>query len=208
MKQCNWFLCSWHITELVPCTDLLRMKSLDTTCYKTVSWFCTNGGSVHFTRLRVHLFTRQHHILKNTWSIKNPDNLVCGSDPLDWSKSDPSDLDCPGYPTHFQPLSETMEQFFTNWSLICMKTFLIAYFGRCQLFMSVQLHLININGAFSLYIEKIRLNCLGLNSSLNLSSSNSALVFYNLLSSVCHLMCHSSKRSSEDTQIPWHIDNS
>ena len=103
MKQCNWFLCSWHITELVPCTDLLRMKPLDTTCYKTVSWFCSNDGSVHFTRLRVHSFTRQHHILKNTWSIKNPDNLVCGWDPLDWSKSDPSDQYRPGHPTHFQP---------------------------------------------------------------------------------------------------------
>ena len=32
-----------------------------------------------------------------------PDNLICGWDPLDPPKSDPSDSDCPGHPAHFQP---------------------------------------------------------------------------------------------------------
>ena len=47
IKQCHRLL--WD-TEPVPCTDFLRMKSLDTTCFKTArgsNWFHTSGGSVH-----------------------------------------------------------------------------------------------------------------------------------------------------------------
>ena len=44
------------------------------------------------------LFSKEHVI-----SRSHPDNLVCGQDPLDPPKSDPSDPDCPGHPTHFQP---------------------------------------------------------------------------------------------------------
>ena len=45
------------------------------------------------------------------WSIKSgsyPDNLVCGWDPLDPLKSDPSDPDNLGHPTHFQPWATPM----------------------------------------------------------------------------------------------------
>ena len=61
MKQCHWFLCFWQDKELVPCTDFLRVKSLDTTCFKTAWgiklilhqwWFST------FTRLKVHSLIR------------------------------------------------------------------------------------------------------------------------------------------------------
>ena len=47
IKQCHRLL--WD-TEPVPCTDFLRMKSLDTTCFKTArgsNWFHTSGDSVH-----------------------------------------------------------------------------------------------------------------------------------------------------------------
>ena len=47
MKQCQRLR---QDTELVTCTEFLRMKSLDTTCFKTlevVSWFHTSDGSVH-----------------------------------------------------------------------------------------------------------------------------------------------------------------
>ena len=44
------------------------------------------------------LFSKEHVI-----SRSHPDNVVCGGDPLDPRKSDPSDLDCTGHPTHFQP---------------------------------------------------------------------------------------------------------
>ena len=37
MEQCHRFLHSWQDTELVPCTDFLKMKSLDTTCFK-IAW--------------------------------------------------------------------------------------------------------------------------------------------------------------------------
>ena len=44
-------------------------------------------------------FLKNMHVISGL----HPNNLVCGCDPLDPSKSDPSDPDCPGYPTHFQP---------------------------------------------------------------------------------------------------------
>ena len=51
MEQCHRFLHSWQDTEPVPCTDFLKMKSLDTTCFKLLEikiiWFHTNDISVH-----------------------------------------------------------------------------------------------------------------------------------------------------------------
>ena len=41
---------SWQDKEQIPCTEFLRMKSLDITTSKqlqVVSWFHTNDGSVH-----------------------------------------------------------------------------------------------------------------------------------------------------------------
>ena len=44
------------------------------------------------------LFSKEYVI-----SGSHPDNLVCRWDPLDPPKSDPSDSDCPGHLTYFQP---------------------------------------------------------------------------------------------------------
>ena len=55
VKQCHRFL---QDTELVPRTEFMRMKSLDTTCFKT--------GFSEFTRPKVHLLNRcQCLFLKN-----------------------------------------------------------------------------------------------------------------------------------------------
>ena len=103
------FLHSWQNTELVPCT---KMKSLDTTCFKTacneiISWFlfAHQWYFSAFIRSKVHSLTRcQHCFLKNMLlSRSHPDNLVYRWNPLDPPKSDLSDPDCPGHPTHFQP---------------------------------------------------------------------------------------------------------
>ena len=50
MEQCHRFFHSWQDTELVTCTDFLKIKSLDTICFKMlekISWFPTNDISVH-----------------------------------------------------------------------------------------------------------------------------------------------------------------
>ena len=105
MEQCHRFLHSWQDTEPVSCTDFLRMKSLDITKQlETINWFHTNNILVHssdpkFTYLSdAKLFSKKHVI-----SGSHPDNLVCERDPLDPQTSDPSDPDCPGHLTHFQP---------------------------------------------------------------------------------------------------------
>ena len=78
---------------------------LDTTCFKTAwdnnlvsyQWYFSA-----FIRPTVHSLTRcQHYFLKNVWysgHIQFADETH-----LTLQKSDPSDPDCPGYPTHFQP---------------------------------------------------------------------------------------------------------
>ena len=108
LERCHRFLYSWQDTEPVPCIDFLKVKSLDTTCFKTAwdnklvshPWYFSA-----FIRPKVHsrsyqmptLFSKEHVI-----SGSHPENSVCGWDPLDPSKSDPSDPDCLGHPIHFQ----------------------------------------------------------------------------------------------------------
>ena len=113
MEQCHRFLHSWQDTELVPCTDFLKMKYLDTHASKQleiISWFHTNDISVHsldprFTRLPV-----ANIVLKRTCDIRVASrNLVCGDEThLTLQKSDPIDSDCPGHPTHLQPCQAHM----------------------------------------------------------------------------------------------------
>ena len=52
MEQSHRFLYSWQDAEPVPCTDFLKMKSLDTIYASKqleikISWFHTNDISVH-----------------------------------------------------------------------------------------------------------------------------------------------------------------
>ena len=62
MEQCHRFLHSWQYIEPVPCVDFLKMKSLDTTCFKTsgddklVLYQCYFSA---FIRPKVHLRTYQ-----------------------------------------------------------------------------------------------------------------------------------------------------
>ena len=76
VEKCHRFLYSWQDIEPVLCTDFLKVKSLDSTCFKTDCF------------------------LKN---MSHPNNLVYGWDPFE--KSDPSNPDCPGHLTHFQSSS-------------------------------------------------------------------------------------------------------
>ena len=110
MEQCHRFLHSWQHTELVPCVDFLKMKSLDITCFKTAwdnkllshQWYFSA-----FIRPKVHSLTRCPTLFSNEHVISglHPYNLVSRWDPLDPPKSDPSDLDYPGHPILFQPCS-------------------------------------------------------------------------------------------------------
>ena len=85
MEQCHRYLHSWQNTKSFPCTDFLKMKSLDTTCFK--SWF--HIFSV-FIRSKVYqmstLFSKEHAYVI---SGSHPNNLVWGWDPLDPPKKWP-----------------------------------------------------------------------------------------------------------------------
>ena len=105
MEQCHRFLHCWQDTESVPCTEFLKMKSLDTTCFKTAwdnklvshQWYFSP-----FIRPKVYQMPRlffEEYVISGS----HPDNLVGRWDPLDPQKNDPSDTDCLGHPTHFQP---------------------------------------------------------------------------------------------------------
>ena len=72
MEQCHRFLHSWQDTELIPCTNFLKIKSLDTTCFKTAcnknKLFSHQWYFSAFIRPQVHSLTRcQHCFLKNMW---------------------------------------------------------------------------------------------------------------------------------------------
>ena len=69
MKQCHRFLCSWQDTELVSCTDFLKMKFLNTTDFKTawgIKLVSDQCGSVHspdprFTHVSdANVFSKEH----------------------------------------------------------------------------------------------------------------------------------------------------
>ena len=116
MKQCHRFL---QGAELVPCTEFLRIKSLNTTCLKTAwgsNWFHTSDDSVYspdqgsLTYQMPMFFSKERVIYYKSRS--HPDNLVYGWDPLDSPKSDPSDPDNLGHSTHFQPY-----KVYLNWQL-------------------------------------------------------------------------------------------
>ena len=72
MEQCHRFLHPWQDTEPVPCTDFLKMKYLDFTCFKTTwdknklvsyQWYFST-----FIRPKVYSLIRcQHYFLKNMW---------------------------------------------------------------------------------------------------------------------------------------------
>ena len=82
MKLCHRFLHSWQNTELVPCT---KMKSLDTTCFKTacngiISWFGFAPMIFHCIHQTRSLLTYQMPTLFSKEHVKSrlhPDNLVC-----------------------------------------------------------------------------------------------------------------------------------
>ena len=124
MKPCHRFL---QDTELVPFTKFLRVKSLVTVCFKTAwgsNWFHTSDGSVHsldpmFTCL---LARCQYLFLKNMWSIKNPGHMqiiyFADETHLTHQKSDPSDADSPGHPTHFQSWSHWCKVLLTKLSIL------------------------------------------------------------------------------------------
>ena len=103
--ECHRFLYSWQNTELVPCT---KMKSLDTTCFKTAwdnklvlyQWYFQ---SIHQTQSSLTyqmptLLSKEHVI-----SGSHPYNLLADETHLTLQNSSPSDPDCSGQPTHSQP---------------------------------------------------------------------------------------------------------
>ena len=106
MEQCHRFLHFWQDTELVPSTDFLNMKSLDTTCFKTawdtgftpMIFQCIHQTVSSLTYYMPILFSKEHVI-----SRSHPDNLACRWEPLDLSKSNQSDPDCLGHLTHLHP---------------------------------------------------------------------------------------------------------
>ena len=90
MKQCHRFLCSWQDTELVSCTDFLKMKFLNTTDFKTawgIKLVSDQCGSVHspdprFTHVSdANVFSKGHMwpgVQKSTiWVQKNCRFLAC-----------------------------------------------------------------------------------------------------------------------------------
>ena len=89
MKQCHGFLHSWQDTQLVPCTDFLKMKSLDTTCFNT-AW--DNKLVSHQWYFSSYIYQTQSSVTyqmptlcsnEHVISRSHPDNLVCGWIPLD-----------------------------------------------------------------------------------------------------------------------------
>ena len=104
MEQCHRFLHSWQVIEPVPCTDFLKMKSWTPHASKQlaieINWFYTNDISVP----KVHSLTRCQHFLKNMRYLGHIQIIYFVDEThLTHQKSDPTDPDCPGHPTHFQP---------------------------------------------------------------------------------------------------------
>ena len=102
------FLHSWQDTELVPCIarlleDEIFGHHMLQNYLKLVShqWYFSTFMHQTQSSLTYQLPTpfSKEHVISGSY----PDNLVCGWEPLD---PNPSDPDCLGHPTHFQPCLE------------------------------------------------------------------------------------------------------
>ena len=137
MEQCHRFLHSWQDTEPVPRTNFLKMNLWTPHASKQleiISWpmifRCIHHTQNSLTQLCTS-FKFQHCFLKN---MQYPQIIQFADEThLTHQKSDPSDPDCLGHLTHFQPWCVCVYVcvYVCVWMCTCVCVCVLVCVGQC-----------------------------------------------------------------------------